>query len=565
MSGESVSVVARDQVRVAVVGCGYWGRNLVRSFAELGALAAVVDTDPDNAEALAAKHSVQARTLEEVLADESIHAMVVAAPAVEHGTLGLRCLDAGKHLFVEKPLALDVPAAQALVAKAAEVDRQLMVGHLLRYHPAFLAVSDMVQNGSLGDLRYLYSNRLNLGKIRREENILWSFAPHDLSMLLALVGEEPSEVSAVGSTFLSKDVPDVTTTHLEFPGGQRAHVFVSWLHPFKEQRLVVVGSEAMVVFDDLQPWDSKLTLFEHRVDWDGSNPVPVKADATPIPLEQAEPLRLECEHFLDCIATGATPRTDGHEGVRVLTVLAAAQASLAAGSAMVDAESHGPDGIDDASALARQDDLGGPADSDTPTGMGQHPDSQVHESAYIDDGVAIGKGTKVWHFSHVLSGTTIGADCTLGQNVVVGPDVTVGDRCRIQNNVSVYAGVTLEDGVFCGPSCVFTNVYNPRAEVSRKDEFMITLVRRGATIGANATIVCGNEIGEYAFVGAGAVVTGPVPAHALVVGTPARQIGWMSHVGERLGDDLVCPRSGQHYEVIDGKLVPSDDPVDGKA
>lgn len=563
-SGESVSVVARDQVRVAVVGCGYWGRNLVRSFAELGALVAVVDTDPDNAAALAAQHSVQARTLDDVLADESIHAMVVAAPAVEHGTLGLRCLDAGKHLFVEKPLALDVPMAQALVAKAAEVDRQLMVGHLLRYHPAFLAVADMVRNGSLGDLRYLYSNRLNLGKIRREENILWSFAPHDLSMLLALVGEEPSEVSAVGSTFLSQDVPDVTTTHLEFPGGQRAHVFVSWLHPFKEQRLVVVGSDAMVVFDDLQPWDSKLTLFEHRVDWDGSTPIPVKADATPISLEQAEPLRLECEHFLDCIATGAIPRTDGHEGVRVLTVLAAAQASLAAGSAMVDAERHGPEGLDGlvgSSARATPGGLAEPGSStpsDTGADVGQHPDSLIHESAYIDDGVTIGKGTKVWHFSHVLSGSSIGAGCTLGQNVVVGPDVTVGDRCRIQNNVSVYAGVTLEEGVFCGPSCVFTNVYNPRAEVSRKDEFMTTVVRRGATIGANATIVCGNEIGEYAFIGAGAVVAGPVPPHALVVGSPARQIGWMSHEGERLGEDLVCPRSGQKYEIRDGRLVLTD-------
>jgi len=178
----------------------------------------------------------------------------------------------------------------------------------------------------------------------------------------------------------------------------------------------------------------------------------------------------------------------------------------------------------------------------------------VHESAYIDDGAELGAGTKVWHFSHVLPDTRIGAGCTLGQNVVVGPGVVVGDRCRIQNNVSVYAGVTLEDGVFCGPSCVFTNVYNPRAEVSRKDEFRATVVRRGATIGANATIVCGNEIGAYAFVGAGAVVNRPVRAHALVVGAPARQIGWMSHDGERLGDDLTCPRSGRRYQEVGGEL-----------
>ena len=173
----------------------------------------------------------------------------------------------------------------------------------------------------------------------------------------------------------------------------------------------------------------------------------------------------------------------------------------------------------------------------------------------VDGHTVIGEGTKVCHFSHLLSGTTIGADCTLGQNVVVGPDVVVGDRCRIQNNVSVYAGVTLEDGVFCGPSCVFTNVYNPRAEVSRKDEFRRTIVRRGATIGANATIVCGYEIGEYAFIAAGSVVTGDVAAHALMIGSPARRVGWMSHDGERLGEDLVCPRSGRRYEERDGALI----------
>lgn len=172
---------------------------------------------------------------------------------------------------------------------------------------------------------------------------------------------------------------------------------------------------------------------------------------------------------------------------------------------------------------------------------------QVHESSYVDEPSEIGEGTTIWHFSHVLPGTHIGRDCTLGQNVVVGPDVTIGDRCRLQNNVSVYSGVTLEDGVFCGPSCVFTNVRNPRAEVSRKDEFRPTIVRTGATIGANATIVCGNEVGAHSMVAAGAVVTHDVVAHALVAGVPARRIGWVSHDGEILGDDLVCPRSGRRY------------------
>jgi UDP-2-acetamido-3-amino-2,3-dideoxy-glucuronate N-acetyltransferase len=521
---------------VAVIGCGYWGRNLVRTFAQLGELVAVVDPATEVAAALAAEHGARARELGDVLADPEVRAVAIAAPARQHAELALAAIAAGKHVFVEKPLALRVEDAEEVVAAADSAGVTLMVGHLLQYHPAFLALVDLVERGELGDLRYLYSNRLNLGKIRREENILWSFAPHDLSMLLALVGEEPDEVVAVGSTFLSTGVPDVTTTHLRFPSGPEAHVFVSWLHPFKEQRLVVVGSDAMAVLDDVEPWDSKLVVYRHGVEWDGGVPVPVKADGEPVALRQDEPLRLECEHFLSSVRDGTAPRTDGREGLRVLRVLSAAQQSLS------DAEPARPDGSHD-----------GPGDP-----AGRFPGVVVHESAYVDDDVAIGAGTKVWHFSHVLSGSTIGRDCALGQNVVVGPRVTVGDRCRIQNNVSVYDGVTLEDGVFCGPSCVFTNVYNPRAEVSRKDEFRSTIVRRGATIGANATIVCGYEIGEYAFIAAGAVVTGDVPAHALMVGTPARRIGWMSHEGERLGDDLVCPRSGQRYELVDERLRPVD-------
>lgn len=179
----------------------------------------------------------------------------------------------------------------------------------------------------------------------------------------------------------------------------------------------------------------------------------------------------------------------------------------------------------------------------------------AHETVAIDPGAAIGAGTKIWHFSHILGNSRIGRDCVIGQNCAIGPDVTIGDGCKFQNNVSVYKGVTIEDDVFCGPSIVFTNVLNPRAHVERKDEFAATIVRKGATLGANATIVCGNEIGAYAMVGAGAVVTRPVPDHALVVGNPARQIGWVSHAGERLGEDLVCPRSGDSYRLSDKGLV----------
>ena len=315
-------------VRVAVIGCGAWGRNHVRTHATLGSLAAVVDPVADVAREQAETYGVVAASFEEVLADPSVDAVVIAAPAADHARLALDAIEAGKHVFVEKPLALTVSDAELVVRSADAANLTLMVGHLLQYHPVFLTLRDLVRQGQLGELRYLYSNRLNLGQFRQEENALWSFAPHDLSMLLSLVGTEPDDVWATGASYLSHDVADVTTTHLAFPQGVRAHVFVSWLHPFKEQRLVVVGSEAMAVFDDTQPWEQKLLVFEHGVDWSDGRPRPARAEARPVHIEPTEPLRVECEHFLDAVRSGSTPRTDGHEGLRVLRVLARAQASL---------------------------------------------------------------------------------------------------------------------------------------------------------------------------------------------------------------------------------------------
>jgi UDP-2-acetamido-3-amino-2,3-dideoxy-glucuronate N-acetyltransferase len=191
--------------------------------------------------------------------------------------------------------------------------------------------------------------------------------------------------------------------------------------------------------------------------------------------------------------------------------------------------------------------------------VGPSDDVYVHQSAFIDEPVRIGRGTKIWHFVHILKDCEIGKECSIGQNVMIGPAVKVGDRCKIQNNVALYNGVELEDGVFCGPSCVFTNVRNPRAEISRRSEYLKTLVRRGATIGANATIICGHTLGEFCFIAAGAVVTSDVPAFALMAGVPARRIGWMSRAGAKLGPDLMCPLDGTSYrETPDGHLVIKD-------
>lgn len=511
--------------KIAVLGCGYWGKNIVRNMAEIGVLGAVCDYDPGLAETFSKQYSVPAMTMDEVMAASDIDGVAIAMPAALHYDAARRALEAGKDVFVEKPLALDVSDAQALCALARRKNAVLMVGHLLQYHPAYLELKRMIAAGELGRLQYIYSNRLNLGKIRREEDVLWSFAPHDISMILGLAGAEPDHVSAVGSFTLHQSIADVTTTHLSFASGLKAHVFVSWLHPFKEQKLVAIGDKAMVVFDDGQPWESKLVLYRHNIGWQGDLPVPNKADGNPVALTRSEPLRDECSHFTECIRTRATPRTNGEEGVRVLSVLAAASRDLLGGAKRNAVDAVSFDG------------------------------ATIHESAYIDKPSQIGRGTKIWHFSHVLPNTRIGEDCTIGQNCVVGPDVSVGNKCKIQNNVSLYKGVTLEDGVFCGPSCVFTNVNNPRAEIERKSEYRPTLVKRGATIGANATIVCGHTLGEYCFIAAGAVVTNDVPAFALMAGVPARRIGWMSHAGAQLGDDLICPMEGRRYAVQNRELI----------
>jgi UDP-2-acetamido-3-amino-2,3-dideoxy-glucuronate N-acetyltransferase len=526
-SADVPAIPASQRPRVAVVGAGYWGKNIVRNFAALNALAAVVDRDHSSAKSLCDQHGATVASFEDVLLNESIAAIAVATPAVSHHGLAKAALEAGKHVFVEKPLALTLSEAEELVTIAERLDRRLMVGHLLQYHPAFNKLKDLVREGRLGRLRYLYSNRLNFGKIRREEDILWSFAPHDLSMILSLVGQEPDRVETVGSYYLHQRIADVTTTHLSFHGGERAHVFVSWLHPFKEQKLVVVGDEAMAVFDDGEPWERKLLMFPHRINWRDGLPSPQKAESVTVPVEQGEALQAECQHFLHCIAIGATPRTDGQEGLRVLRVLTRASEHLHR------AQTHARDPTGRSRAIAAR-----------------FPHARIHETVYVDDNVEIGDDTSIWHFSHILASVKIGKHCVLGQNVVIGPNVTIGKHCKIQNNVSVYQGVTLEDGVFCGPSCVFTNVNNPRAEIERKSEFRPTLVKRGATIGANATVVCGHVLGEYCFIAAGSVVTSDVPAYGLMAGVPARRIGWMSRHGERLGPGLVCPATGRRYREI---------------
>src|SRR5215470_3165115 len=302
--------------KIAVVGVGYWGKNLVRNFYELGALGALCDTNAELEEDYKKKYKDVkfCRNYQQVLADPNIQAVALATPAVTHYELAKAALEAGKDVLVEKPLAVDVKHGEELVKLAHAKGRILMVGHILRYHPAILKLQELIHIGALGKINYLYSNRLNIGKIRTEENILWSFAPHDISVMLSLLNEMPDRVSCQGSAYLNRDVCDVTLSHFDFPSGVQAHIFVSWLHPVKEQRLVVVGAEKMAVFDDTA--EDKLVLYPHKVEWKNRLPTAVKAKGEAVALEDREPLKAECQHFLDCAASRTSPISDGAEGLR---------------------------------------------------------------------------------------------------------------------------------------------------------------------------------------------------------------------------------------------------------
>ncbi|MDR2442678.1 MAG: Gfo/Idh/MocA family oxidoreductase [Deltaproteobacteria bacterium] len=509
--------------KVAVIGTGYWGRNLVRDFYNLGALKTVCDSDRETLKNICQNYPGVngVMSLEEVLADPQVAGVVLATPAPSHARLAISAMEAGRDVLVEKPLALTMEDGRAMVSLAKSEGRILMVDHLLNRHPAVTRLKEFIRAGQLGRICHVYSRRLNFGKIKREENAFWSLAPHDISLIMNLLGETPVSVQAAGGSFLTTGVEDVAYADLLFPAGITAHISVSWLNPFKEQRLVVIGLEQMAVFDDTAPWESKLMLYPHRLKWQGLVPEADKAEGQPIPIPQDQPLKGQCQAFLKAIESRVQPPdSHGDEALRVLAVLTAMDRSLKESRPQVP-------------------ELYSPSEG-----------YSVHPTAVIDQEVIIGENTKIWHFSHILAGSKIGPNCNIGQNVVIGPHAKVGRGCKIQNNVSVYEGVELEDDVFCGPSMVFTNVHNPRAFIRRMSELRPTLVRRGATIGANATIVCGHTLGEYSLIGAGAVVASDVKSHAVMVGVPARQKGWICRCGTNLGPDLRCPACGQSYREI---------------
>lgn len=480
---------------IAVIGCGRWGQNLVRNFAELGALATVCDIDKDLVGEIWVWYlgdNVAGHTdYHKVLEDATIAGVVVATPSDTHYGIAKEALLAGKDVFVEKPMSLTMEEGAELVKIAMDNGRILLVGHLLEYHPAVVKLKDVVDNGLLGRINYISSTRLDFGTVQKGSDILWTFAPHDIDTILLLVGHMPVSASTHGGDYIQDGVADVAFTTLDFVGGLKALLFLSWLYPHKERKLVVIGDRGMAVFDDVGK--DKLTIYRQAVEWKHGSPVLNPAEGEVVEVDMVEPLRLECEDFVKCIETRQQPQVSLSRALQALELLVACQKSM----------------NENGKAVSIPIKVAG---------------YYAHPSVDIEEGCQIGRGTCVWHFSHISAGVVIGENCVIGQNCYVAPGVKIGNGVKIQNNVSVYAGVTLEDNVFCGPSCVFTNDKYPKAYKSNRDNWLPTLVKKGAAIGGNATIICGVTIGRYALIGAGAVVTKDVPDRQTVIGNPARKV-----------------------------------------
>jgi len=518
--------------RICVVGAGRWGKNHVKTLHGMGCLAGIVEPEETALKELGSlyPHVTLFNNIRDAI-NGDFDGFSVATPAETHFEIARFILEHKKPVLVEKPLALTSRDARTLKKMADEAGVPLMVGHVLLFHPAIRRIKSLIREGKIGKLQYLYSNRLNLGAVRKEENILWSFAPHDISIFQYIIEALPKEVISRGGAFLQPHIQDSTMTILTYPNNTIGHIFVSWLHPFKEQRLVVIGSKGMLSFEDSSN-DRNIYFYEKGIDWIQGEPVKRDGPTEVIPYERTMPLTEELQYFISRIDGGRVEIADGQNAIEVLEILEKATESLL-GSGEVQMKSPVPK---------------------------EEKNCFAHPSSYIDENVEIGEGTKIWHFSHVQSNTKIGKMCTLGQNVNVGSNVSIGNFCKIQNNVSIYEGVTLEDYVFCGPSMVFTNIKDPRCKYpQRGSEFYLkTLVKEGASIGANATIICGNTIGRHAFIGSGAVVTKDVPDYALMTGVPARRAGWACECGEilpKFSECVTCPRCGLKYRLKDEKLI----------
>ena len=312
---------------IAVVGCGYWGKNLVRNFSELEVLSSICDPDTEIANKYASQYNVKNSSFIEIINDVNIKGVVLAVPAPLHASMAIEAMNKGKHVFVEKPIAMNETEAELMITTAKKNSVKLMVGHLLQYHPIFKTIRKIVNADEIGKLNYIYSNRLSFGKIRTKEDIIWSFAPHDISMILSLAGQDPEFIITKSTSIIQKNIADTATIHMEFKSGLKSHISVSWLHPYKEHKLVVSGKSAMLVFDDTKPWNEKLALYPYEVVSSKGIINLKKSDVKYLEVPEEEPLKNECQDFIDGVEKNIKPMTDGAEGLRVIKVLSAASKS----------------------------------------------------------------------------------------------------------------------------------------------------------------------------------------------------------------------------------------------
>tara|TARA_B100001093_G_scaffold520232_1_gene613832 strand:+ start:8489 stop:10006 length:1518 start_codon:yes stop_codon:yes gene_type:complete len=502
-------------MKLGLIGGGYWGKNLIREFNNVGILDTICDINKEALQKYKEEYPNINTTTDwnNVLTNVEITAVCIALPAEMHYEYCKNSLLANKDVYVEKPITLNISHAEELITLAKEKNKILMVGHLLHYHPCVEKIKEIIKLGKIGNIRTIIANRFSLGIFRKHENVLWSFAPHDISVILSLLNDKlPDSVICHGSNNnLIEEIADTVNCVLKYSdkySGKYININVNWLSPNKEQRMTIIGETGMIVFDDTLK-ENKLKYipkyFEETNENNGSkNIIPIKGNEEylEINLEQS-PLYKECMHFKECCENKSEPITTGEEGLRVLTVLDRLSQSLKENKEIY---------------LSKEN-------------KSKDCNYFVHETAIVDDGAEIGEGTKVWHFSHICKGAKIGKNCNIGQNVFIAGGAILGDNCKVQNNVSIYAGVEAGDYVFFGPSCVLTNDINPRCMHSKNEQYLKTTLKKGVTLGANCTIVCGNTIGEHALIGAGAVVTKDVESKAVMIGNPAKKIKEIDEFG----------------------------------
>jgi UDP-2-acetamido-3-amino-2,3-dideoxy-glucuronate N-acetyltransferase len=488
---------------IAQIGIGHWGKNVCRDLNKIGVLKTICETNKDILNNIKTEYpNLQISDWKSILNDTSITAIFITLPAEYHYSFTKEALEYNKDVFVEKPLSLNLNEGEELVKLANFKNKILMVGHVLRYHPCIKKIEEIVKKGEIGNIYYIDCSRKNLGIIRKCENVLWSFAPHDISLVLSLNKSKPKSIKCIGQQHLNNI--DITDTFLVFPDNCVAHINVNWLFPFKEQKITIVGSKGILVFDDTKQIDEKLSVcYEYLTEKTGDF-ILNKTEFKYIKCDWSDklPLQLECEHFIDCCKYRKTPLTDGKEGLDVLTILDTCHKQLLQN---ITSTNH---------------------ISDIKTNYFSH------ETAIIGEQAIIGEGSKIWHYSHIQG--QIGINCSIGQNCYLSPKSILGNNCKVQNNVSIYDGVICEDDVFLGPSMVFCNDINPRSAFPKNGDYMKTLVKKGVSIGANATILPGITINEFAFIGAGAVITKDVPAYATMAGNPAKQISSMNEKGIKI-------------------------------